>query len=211
MKKLFRFNKRKKFIIFDYETCGLNLASLDNKPWQLAFLVADQNSIYEKKDYYLKWDNLNISEDAKRVTGFNENKYLSKAVDPKLVLDEFEKYFYNPDYYIIGHNIIGFDIYIHNIHRLLCGKKSDYSYLNRVIDTNSLAKGKFMDIPFNDGDFYLWQSKLQKIRKRGVKTNLKFLCQHYKIDFEDAKLHDALYDITKNYEVLNKIVWDFEF
>ena len=36
---LLRFKKNKKYIVFDYETCGLNLASLDNKPWQLAFLI----------------------------------------------------------------------------------------------------------------------------------------------------------------------------
>lgn len=211
MKKLFRFNKNKKFIIFDYETCGLNLISKSNKPWQLAYLIADQNKIIEKKDFYLKWDDLKISDEAKRITGFNEKKYLSKAVDPLKVLNEIEKFFYNPDYNVVGHNILGFDVYIHNIHRLLLGKKTDYSYLNRAIDTNCLAKARSMEISVNENDFLLWQMKLQKIRKKGLKSNLKFLCQYYSIDFDESKLHDALYDITKNYEVFKKLIWDFEF
>jgi len=211
VKKLFRFNQKQKFILFDYETCGLNLCSQENKPWQLAFLVADQNKIFEKKDFYLKWDNINISEEAKKVTGFDQKKYESISVDPKKVLDELDQYFYNPNYFIVGHNIIGFDIYIHNIHRLLCKKVTDYSYMNRIIDTNCLAKAKSLDLKINSEDFLSWQIKLSHFRKRGLKTNLKFLCEHYNINFEEAKLHDALYDITKNYEVFNKLIWDFDF
>ena len=56
---LLRFKKSQKYIIFDYETCHLNLGSEENKPWQLSFIMADLNKIYEKKDYYLtlmnKW------------------------------------------------------------------------------------------------------------------------------------------------------------
>ena len=211
MKKLYRFNKNKKFVLFDYETCGLNLASLDNKPWQLAFLVADQNQIFEKKDFYIKWEKLNISDEAKKITGFKEDKYLSKAVDPSVVLNEVEKFFYDSEFDVVGHNILGFDIYIHNIHRILCNKKPDYSYLDRSIDTNSLAKAKSMGIDLNGENFFFWQSKLQKIRKKGLKTSLKYLCKHYQVDFDESKLHDALYDITKNYEVFKKLIWDFEF
>jgi DNA polymerase III epsilon subunit-like protein len=206
---LLRFNKNKKFLVFDYETCGLNLASLSNKPWQLAFLVCEDNQIKKKYDFYLKWDELNISEDAKRITGFKDSVYKKKAVDPLEVLELLDSYFYNPDYHIIGHNILGFDIYIHNIHRQLCGKESDYSYLDRTIDTNCLAKAEAMDIEPDDTDLTLWQLKLQKIRKKGVKTNLKFLCQKYSIDFEEDKLHDALYDIEQNYKVFQSMLWKF--
>ena len=55
-----------------------------------------------------------------------------------------------------------------------------------------------------------WQYKLNGFRERGLKTNLKFLCQKYSIDFDESKLHDALYDIEKNYEVFNKQVWEIE-
>ena len=207
---LLRFKKNKKYIVFDYETCGLNLASMDNKPWQLAFLICSDQKIEKKYDFYLKWDDLNISEDAKRVTGFKDSIYKKRAVDPLEVLDIFDSYFYNPEYYIVGHNIIGFDIYIHNIHRILCGKNSDYSYLNRLIDTNCIAKAISSNIECDNTDFTLWQFKLQSYREKGLKTNLKFLCEKYNIDFDPSKLHDALYDIEKNFEVFQSLLWKYD-
>lgn len=205
--KLLRFKKKLKFIIFDYETCGLNLCSLDNKPWQLAFMVCEGDKVIDSYDFYLKWDSLPISEDAKRVTNFNEKKYLKEALDPRQCLDIFEKYFFNNDYLIVGHNIIGFDIYIHNIHRRLCGLPTDYSFLDRLIDTNCLAKSLMLDIQFDEDNLLLWQFKLSDIRKKGVKTNLKSLCEKFQIDFDPSKLHNALYDIEKNREVFQKLIW----
>mgnify|MGYP005636759121 CR=1 FL=1 len=140
--------------------------------WQTA--TPHNVKILEKKyDFYLRWDDLKISDGAKKVTGFKESVYKKRAVDPLEVLNLFESYFYNDNYYIVGHNIIGFDIFIHNTHRLLCGKQSDYSYLNRLIDTNCLAKANAMNIEYDSTDLTLWQFKLQKIRQKGIKTNLK--------------------------------------
>ena len=89
---LLRFDKNKNYIIFDYETCGLNLASLNNKPWQLAYLVVKNDKVVEENDFYLKWDNLPISDDAKKITGFKESVYKKRAVDPLEVLERFDKY-----------------------------------------------------------------------------------------------------------------------
>lgn len=204
---LLRFKKNKKFIVFDYETCSLNLASLDNKPWQLAFLICSHDKIEKKYDFYLRWNDLKISDGAKQVTGFKESVYQKRATDPLEVLNLFESYIYNPDYYIVGHNIIGFDIFIHNIHRLLCGKHSDYSYVDRLIDTNCIAKANALNIEYDETDLTLWQFKLQKIKKRGLKTNLKSLCEKFKIDFDESKLHDALYDIEQNFKVFKSMIW----
>ena len=127
---LLRFNKDQKYIVFDFETCNLNLASLDNKPWQLAFIVAQGNKILEKHDYYIAWDDLKISAEAAKITGFSRSKYDKQKKDPKEVLSHFEKYLYDEDYINLGHNIFGFDIYIHNIFRKNLGIPSDYSYIN---------------------------------------------------------------------------------
>ena len=68
---LLRFNNKQKYILFDFETCSLNLGSLDNKPWQLSFLIAQGKKILEKKNFYLAWSDLPISEDARRITRIN--------------------------------------------------------------------------------------------------------------------------------------------
>ena len=89
---LLRFNKSQKYLIFDFETCNLNLASSRNKPWQLAFLICNGNNILESKDFYIKWDDLQVSKDAAKITGFKRAKYNKLAVDAKVVLKEFESY-----------------------------------------------------------------------------------------------------------------------
>ena len=78
-------------------------------------------------------------------------------------------------------------------HSGMLGRRS--SQIERALDSNDLTS---------------WQYKLCNFRERGLKTNLKFLCQKYEVPFNEEKLHDALYDIKKNYEVFKKQVWDNE-
>lgn len=209
--ELLRFKKNQKYLIFDYETCNLNLNQYNNKPWQLGFIIAEGSKITNKYDFYLSWDDLKISKEAERITQFSRSKYDKLKQDSKKCLDEFEKYLYNKDYLVVGHNILGFDVYMHNIHRVLLGLKSDYSYMDRILDTNCLARGIKNDIAFSKNDSIIsYQYKLHHLRTRGIKTNLKQLCKDYSIDFDDRKLHEALYDVEKTFEVLNKILWQLE-
>jgi DNA polymerase III epsilon subunit-like protein len=208
---LLRFKNNQKYLIFDYETCNLNLGLTSNKPWQLGFLVCQGKKIIEKKDFYISWDNLKVSADAARITGFSKSKYNRLKKDANNVLEEFEKYLFNDEYIIIGHNVLGFDVYIHNLHRKLLKKPPNYSYINRVIDTNCIARGVKNDISFSkDSKLIEWQYKLLHHRVRGVKTNLKQLCKDYSIEFDENFLHDALYDVEKTFEVYHKMIWQIE-
>jgi DNA polymerase III alpha subunit (gram-positive type) len=182
-----------------------------NKPWQLGYIIAQGNEIIEKADFWLAWKDLKVSPMAAKVTGFKESKYNKLKQDPHNALDKFEKYLYNEDYKIVGHNILGFDVYIHNIHRRLCGQTSDYSYINRVIDTNCIARGIKTSIAYSPDDSFIeWQYKLLHYRKRGVKTNLRQMCKDYQVDFQEDRLHEALYDVEKTYELFTKLIWEIE-
>jgi DNA polymerase III epsilon subunit-like protein len=208
---LLRFNNKQKYMVFDFETCNLNLTSTDNKPWQLAFSVYDGPKLVESQDYYIYWDDLKMSDGARKVTGFTLGTYKKRAEPAEKILDHFEKYLYNDDYIKLGHNILGFDIYIHNIYRKLLGRKPDYSYLNRSLDTLCLAKAIAKDIQLNDGDDLLsWQFKLNSIYQRGLRLSLGACCKTYEVDLDPSKLHNALYDIQKNYEVFKKLLWKIE-
>ena len=208
---LLRFKKNQKYLVFDYETCNLNLNKCLNKPWQLGFLVADYNKIYEKHELYIEWENLQVSKDAQKITGFSKSKYNKLKKPSEYCLELFEKYLYNDDYIIIGQNILGFDVYIHNIHRLLCNKVSNYSYLNRLYDTNCLSRIIKNEIAIpKDLDLISFQYKLLNLRTKGVRTTLKEMCKYFKIDFDESKLHDALYDVEKTYEVFKNILWQIE-
>lgn len=208
---MLRFNKDQKYICFDFETCHLNLLDDSNKPWQLSYIIAKGSHIQKEVDNYIFWPDLNISEGAKLVTHFDERKYHSLAADPKDILSTFEDYLYDPDYLIIGQNLLGFDVYIHNIYRRLLGKKPDFSFVKRIIDTNCIAKAIKKDLKIQkEVDFTCWQYKLNDFREKGLKTSIKAQLKDYKIDFDENMLHNSLYDVQMNFKIFQKQIWQIE-
>tara|TARA_R110000772_G_scaffold62943_5_gene141155 strand:- start:293 stop:934 length:642 start_codon:yes stop_codon:yes gene_type:complete len=208
---LLRFNPSQKYMFFDFETCGLNLGSLRNKPWQLAFIIIDGGAVVEEHDYWLKWKDIRVSAGAAKVTGWTQKNYDQKAIDPSAPIDHFEKYLYDDEYIKVGHNILGFDVYMHGICRRLLGKKPDYSYIDSMVDTLCLSRGINNDIKINrKEDLLQWQYKMLSLRKSKGRNRLVDLCKQYDISFDPKKLHNALYDIQKNYDVFKKLIWNIE-
>ncbi len=209
--ELLRFKKGQKYVFFDFETCGLNLGSLRNKPWQLAFITIEDGKVQEQHDYWLKWEGITVSAGAAKVTGWTPDKYREKAVDPSEPLSHFEKYLYDDSYLKVGHNILGFDVYMHGICRRLLGRPPDFSYLPRFLDTLCLARAINNGIELaKDEDLLHWQYKMLSLRKAKGRNKLIDLCKQYDIPFDPKRLHDALYDIGKNYEVFKKLIWNLE-
>ena len=209
MEDLLRFKFDQKYIIFDTETEGLNLVS--SKPWQLAWIEAKGKKIVKKQNRFLKWDDLNVSDDAARITGFNKKEYLSKAEDPEKVYKEFIDLIMDEDVIIVGQNLLGYDIYMLGVIARNLGIEIDYSFISRILDTKviatALAKGNKTP---DKGDMLTWQLRYLNYRERGLKTNQKFLLQHYEIPFDENQLHDALYDIEKNFEIFQKQLWELD-
>ena len=87
---LLRFDKNQKYISLDFETEGLNL--LYSRPWQVGFVLAQGNNILEKYNYFIKWDNIQLSAGAAFITNFNINEYNKVAQNPKEILSIFEDY-----------------------------------------------------------------------------------------------------------------------
>lgn len=209
MDDLLRFKFNQKYIIFDTETEGLNLVS--SKPWQIAWIEAVGKKVIDKQDRFIYWDDLNVSNDAAKITGFNKSTYLKKAEDPKKVWGEFSKKLYDPEYIIVGQNILGYDIYILNVLARLIGEKINFDFIRRCIDTSALEKAIVKEnksISIDERTSLM--IKYLNYRERGLKTNQKHLLQKYEIDFNENLLHDALYDIEKNYEIFLKQIQQIE-
>ena len=209
MEDLLRFKFDQKYIIFDTETEGLNLVS--SKPWQLAWIEATGKKITKKQNRFLKLDEINVSEGAAKITGFNKKDYLSKAEDPITVFKEFMDLISQDDVIVVGQNILGYDLYMLGVIARNLNLKADFSFAKRCFDTKAIATAiaKGNKTPDKD-DFISWQLRYLNYRERGLKTNQKFLLQHYEIQFDEAKLHDALYDIEKNFEIFQKQLWELE-
>ncbi len=200
-------NQNYKHFYWDFETCSVNLVSPTNLIWELGLLVCDGTQITKEIKRYIRWEPLPITEGAARVTKFHlkEQEYWDTAISPKEALDEFESYLYDKGNWAKGHNVLGFDIYLHNIWRKKLGKKPDWSYLNRVIDTDAVARASKAGYKYqHKEDLLAFQFRAGSIIKKGNKTNLTDLAKEYKIegvDFEN--LHQALEDVR-----LNRLVWE---
>lgn len=205
---LLRYNKKQKYIVFDTETEGLNL--IKSKPWQAAWLVIEGDKIIKKYDKLIMWKDLNVSRDAARITGFDRKFYNQNAEDPVSVWKELSKYLYDEDYLIIGQNLLGFDVYMVDVWRKLIGEKLDQSYIERIIDTKSLAMAIAKESPVDKDNFIYWQYRWLDYRQRGLKTSQLSLLKKYEIDFDKKRLHDALYDIEMNFKIFKKQLYDIE-
>ncbi len=125
MNNLFKDKSDQKYIIWDTETCNVNLIK-DNDCWQLGFLLCQGTQIIEKHAYFIKWEPLNISAGAAMITKFDQYKYMASWREPIEILDLFESYLYNEEYKNLGHHLLGFDVYVHNQWRNKLGRKTDY-------------------------------------------------------------------------------------
>jgi DNA polymerase III epsilon subunit-like protein len=205
MPVLLRDDPTQKYVVFDFESCSLNLLQ-DNLPWSIAFLVYQNGKILERHEHFIKWDNLNISDGAAKVTRFDWGEYKRRAEDPNIVLDKFERLLNDKDIISLGQNVVGFDCYVLKIWREKLGRKNDYSYLDRTIDTNSLARAIKKGVKkIERKDWKLMMFRFANYRERGMKTSLTALGKEFGIDVNYDQLHDAGNDISLNAKVFDKL------
>ena len=206
--QLLRFDKKQKYLVLDTETEGLNLVK--SKPYQVSWIIAQGDQIIQKNDRYLWWEDLQVSEEAARVTRFNYNYYKSKAEDPKVVWADFSKELYNPEYKVVGQNLLGFDVYMINVWRKLMGLGSDHSYVDRIIDTLSLARAIAKEDKPDFDNFLCWQYGWNNFFQRGLRTSQAVLLKKYYIPHDKDRLHNSLYDIEMNFKIFRKQLFEIE-
>jgi len=208
MNDLLRYQKQQNYITIDVETEGLNLIS--SKPWQVSWIICRGDKMISKHDHFIRWDNINVSADAARITGFNKNHYYEKAECPIEVFKQLSKYLYDPSFLVIGQNLLGFDVYMINVWRKLMGMKSDNSYVDRVIDTKSISTAIFKNVLHDKENFLSWKNKMLHIREKGLKTNQAFMLKYYDIPHDPKRLHDSLYDVEMTFEIFKKQIFNID-
>lgn len=206
---LLRYKKEQKYLLFDFESEGLNL--LRSRPWQLSYAICTINEIESINVRHFMWPNLKVAAEAAQITRFNMTEHLKLAEPPELILSDFDNLLYNPNYIPVAQNGLGFDIYIHRLWRLLCGQKTDWSYLPRFIDTMCLSKAYRK--PFaQTGNRLIWQYKLlnEKIPKTFGGVSLGAMCRAFDLEYDINKAHDARWDVKYMHSLLNKLLWSIE-
>jgi len=210
--------KNHKFCCFDYETCNLNLSTY-NVPWEVGYLTAENGNIISQHNTRIWWEDLNMSEDAARITRFDYQDYKNTAKDARETLQAFEKHLLDPQTINITYNGLGFDMYIHNLWRKKLGLEPTWSFILRSIDVLALARAYKMGLepPDNWEEFMCWQrkligyfsdSRLRKERKKGFgSTTLATMAKEFGVEVDEGKTHQGLYDVILTWEIFKKMIW----
>ena len=207
---LLRFNKDKTFVFIDFETENLCLNFRNNIPWQMAMIKVKGDKKFDEKDIMIEWDRkTNVSPEAARITRFSYEKYNSAKKPYDKVFKLMENWLEEADY-IVGHNVLGFDIYFILEYYKKMGKKATH-LVEKVIDTYCLSKAyKLGSEKPPETSLIQFQYQLLSVRKRGLGGSLKAMGENFDIEHDYTKLHDALVDLELNLKVWNKLKWALE-
>jgi len=207
---LLRYDKKKTFVLIDLETFNLCLNFCHNLPWQIGMIKAKGDFKLDSKNYYINWDTkLKISQDAARITRYDHKKVQRDGLNIKDAFPTIKDWLDHADY-IVGHNILGFDVnLIKELYKTM-GCKWDH-LMPKMIDTNCMARGIKYNMPYKPNENLLeYQYKIYHTRRKDVKSSLSFLGKENGIEHDYDKLHDALNDLDLNLKVWNKLKWQIE-
>lgn len=219
--KLLRFDKSSVFIYIDLETLNLCLNFVKNRPWQISMIKVRDEKVIDRFDLFPDWSDtgLKISDEAAKVTGYYDRpieRYgsipMSQVYDlkkkPQKECFEIMSRELNGADYIVGHNIINFDVPLIFEYYKLNGCVP-YGIVNKFIDTLSLSKGvkTSKELKIED-NLFSYQYKMSSMRIRG--TSLSAMGKLLDIDHDYACLHDAMVDLELNKKVFEKLKWKVE-
>jgi DNA polymerase III epsilon subunit-like protein len=192
-----------KYLVFDTETEGLNLHS--SRTWQVSWLICQGDRILKENDRYINQKDLQINSAVAKLTGFTWEEYDRRKEPLKNVWADFKKDLFNPEYKVIGQNLLGFDVYMVAAMQRALGETPDYSYLERIYDTRAYGKAYREELEKPKDNLLSWQYKIIHDRSLKARVSQKQLLKFFGIDFDDDLLHNALYDNQKCYEVFKAL------
>lgn len=194
--------------VLDTETEGLNLNT--SRPWDFSWVKMENGKITDSQSRYLWWEDLNIDPRAAQVTGFDRDKYVAKAIDPVKVFQEVEGWLLKSNVVLCFHNGLNFDIYqIRNWFREI-GAPTDFEWTKRVVDTNALAKAYISGAKIDRENFDTWQIKWANFIKKGLKSNITYLCKDWGIEIDESKTHQGDYDCFLTAQIYKHLVYNFQ-
>lgn len=207
-----RFNKKAKIAFIDVETFNLALNFQINRPWQVAVLKVEGETVLEDVDLMVKWDDckFKIGDGAAKITKFDQQAFDLRAISPDEAFPKFWEHLKWADH-IIMHNGLRFDIYLLKGYAEYMGE--DWSFIfDKVIDTKSVAQGIKLGRPFDskNDDWMEYQYKMANDRTKGIKTNLTSLGKEFGISHDYDNLHNAIVDLQLNLKVWNKLKYQLE-
>lgn len=208
---LIRFDKTSELVFIDMETENLCLYIDFNLPWQVAMLSVRGDNAVDTYNQFLKWHRpLNVSAGAALATHFQPEKVERLAIPAREVVEKTVEWTSRARY-IVGHNLLGFDMYFLIKFYEMYGK-SIRGLAEKVIDTHPLAKGIKLNDLYDSKKSTLMEYQYRMIHTiaKGVKTNTLLLGRENQIEHDYEHLHDALVDLQLLIKIWNKLKYQVE-
>ena len=206
---LIRFNKKVKLLFVDFETSNLCLNHRFNLPWQMALInTIGGEQVDDGQDILIDWgEDFKFSKGAEAMAhSYSKERMKNEGIKPIEALKILSENLTKCDG-VVGHNILGFDIYlIKCMYNKLGRPYPDLLSKKMLFDTFAMAKGYFNNIPYQKGnDFIFYQYKVLNHIIKGSKNSLSKVASNFNIEYDESRLHDALYDLRLNVQVWNKL------
>lgn len=204
---LLRHDKKSKFLFIDFESYNLCLHRDFNAPWQAGLMMVQNNRVLDSKEILFNWGGKFQMKLGNPSFGhYSERTIQEKGMMPKEALNLIIDCFNNCDY-VVGHNLMKFDIFIlKELYALYRPASEDYRvWVDKIIDTKALALAIKLNVNKTlDESLQEFQFRFLNYFKKGLKTNLTFLCKEYGIEVDETKLHSAVADLEYNLQIFNK-------
>lgn len=208
--ELLRFDKKKKFVHIDVETQNVALHHSINLPWQIACLTSVGGRVTNTENMYVKYPfELKVSPMAAKITHYDPRKIAQFGIPAEQAFKRTMAILETADF-IVGHNIIGFDIYLlRSLAHFLKKPFDAQSFLNKMIDTACLLKGIKMGTPYKNDEFLVsYQYRVyHKRAEKGIKYSQTAAGKEFQIEHDYENLHDAVVDLQLNIKLWDKIKW----
>ncbi len=198
------------YFVIDLETTGL--ASYRHKIIQLGYCAVRNKcpdkigSFILRQDYHTS-DNWSETE---RLTGLSFEKVSALGLDEAVILPAFMdtvKTWVDSGRFIVGHNLINFDIPFLNRHAAMRG--SDYEIpLTRALDTGMIVKAARGGIYFDPNDtFFMFAKRTYNVIRKGLFWKLAYCIKDYGLEekFNGLQYHDAANDCFATHILFEKI------
>lgn len=188
-----------RYVTIDTETESLNLHFA--RPWSVAIVLAKGENVFYKKEIFVDVPGLNLPQRLRVMCNFNQGAYDKGKVSPLDAWNEVSTYLFDPQYRIIGQNFLNYDVFILGVLQRMAGKKPEYTFLNRVLDTLAFGKAYKEGLTKPSGDVFSWQMKILNDRSLRKRANQKQLLKDFNISFDENMLHNSLYDSERCFEL----------
>lgn len=212
---LLRYNFNQKYMVFDFETNALNMASPNiNLPWNLGYNLFEGKKLIHSKEILLKWPDYKIDNTVALINGFNQEVYERDAVDPVKPLNRFNNLLNREDIYLITANGFSFDMYVNNLALRQLGLAENFSYLHRLICIQNLAKAEHLKIKMPKIGTDDWVAKNMALTNWydfKFKCSLGVLSKKYEVTYDENKHHkSSVYDVELTKQIFDKQIGKIE-